>query len=272
MLRVTTIHAGTAGASARYYTRYLAQDGPEGEGRWVGRQAADLGLSGTVSTEDLEALLSGRDPTTETQLGSPLVDRFRADGRVIPAVAGFDATFSAPKSLSAWWGLTGDAGLLEAHDLAVQSVLDHLERFGATTRVRVNGSRQFPDVHGLTMAAFRQATSREDDPQLHTHVVISTKVQAPDGRWYALDARYLKRKQRSLGGLYQSVLRAELTHRYGVVWGPIVNGQPRSPACPRRCSRCSPSAPSRSTARWPTRSRTSARGRAGTQPDGSTPP
>ncbi len=124
-----------------------------------------------------------------------------------------------------WWGLTGDPGLLEAHDLAVRAVLDRLERYGATTRVRVNGARQHPDTHGLVMAAFRQATSREDDPQLHTHVVVSAKVQTRDGRWMALDARYLKRKQRALGGLYQSVLRAELTHRYGAAWGPIVKGQ-----------------------------------------------
>ncbi|PLS76666.1 MAG: hypothetical protein CYG61_01130 [Actinobacteria bacterium] len=55
MLRVTTIHANTAGPSARYYTRYLADEGPEGEGRWLGRQAAGLGLGGRVSTEDLEA-------------------------------------------------------------------------------------------------------------------------------------------------------------------------------------------------------------------------
>ena len=75
------------------------------------------------------------------------------------------------------------------------------------------------------MATFRQTTSRADDPQLHTHAVISAKVQTDDGRWLALDARYLKRHQRMLGGLYQSVLRAELTHRYGVGWGPIVNGQ-----------------------------------------------
>ena len=75
------------------------------------------------------------------------------------------------------------------------------------------------------MATFRQTTSRADDPQLHTHAVISAKVQTADGRWLALDARYLKRHQRMLGGLYQSVLRAELTHRYGVAWGPIVNGQ-----------------------------------------------
>jgi conjugative relaxase-like TrwC/TraI family protein len=225
VLRVTTIHARTAGPSARYYTRYLADDGPEGEGQWLGRQAADLGLAGVVTTDDLEALLSGHDPATGTRLGGALVDRIDAKGKLIPAVAGFDATFSAPKSLSVWWGLTGDPGMLEVHDLAVRAVLDHFERYGATTRVRVNGARQHPDVGGLTMAAFRQATSREDDPQLHTHVVVSTKVQTPDGRWMALDARYLKRHQRALGGLYQSVLRAELTHRYGVAWRPIEKGQ-----------------------------------------------
>ncbi|MGH9192390.1 MAG: MobF family relaxase [Acidimicrobiales bacterium] len=225
MLRVTTIHANTAGASARYYTRYLAEEGPDGEGYWLGRQADELGLSGTVSTDDLEALLSGHDPATGTRLGRALVERYDTKGRLIPAVAGFDGTFSAPKSLSVWWGLTGDPGLLEAHDVAVRAVLEHLERYGATTRLRVNGARQHPDTLGLTMAVFRQGTSREDDPQIHTHVVVSAKVRTPDGQWMALDARYLKRHQRALGGLYQSVLRAELSHRYGVVWGPVENSQ-----------------------------------------------
>ncbi|MEJ7721842.1 MAG: MobF family relaxase [Ilumatobacteraceae bacterium] len=78
---------------------------------------------------------------------------------------------------------------------------------------------------GLTMATFRQTTSRADDPQIHTHAVISAKVQTADGRWLALDARFLKRHQRMLGGLYQSALRSELTARYGVAWDPIVNGQ-----------------------------------------------
>lgn len=234
MLRVTTIHAQSAAASARYYTRYLTGDGPDAEGHWLGRRADAIGLGGKrVETDELEALLSGHHPVTGSQLGYPLCDRVDSKGKVIPAVAGFDATFSAPKSLSVWWGLTGDAGLLEAHDLAVRAVLDHLETYGATTRIRVVDRRQHPDVDGLIMAAFPQATSREDDPQLHTHVVISAKVLAPDGRWLALDGRYLKRKQRALDGLYQSVLRAELTSRYGVAWGPIEKGQAEIAGMPK---------------------------------------
>ena len=60
---------------------------------------------------------------------------------------------------------------------------------------------------------------------MHTHLVISAKVQTDDGRWLALDARVLKGHQRALGGLYQSVLRAELTNRYGVAFTEIVKGQ-----------------------------------------------
>ena len=209
----------------RYYAQYLTAAPGEVPGIWSGRQAAGLGLSGRVEVDALESLLSGRDPTSGTPLGRELLDRYTTDGRVVRAVSGFDATFSAPKSLSVWWALTGDHRLLEAHDVAVNAALAHLERFGSTTRIRSNGGRLHPDTNGLTIAAFRQTTSRADDPQIHTHAVISAKVQTPDGRWLALDARYLKRHQRMLGGLYQSVLRAELTHRLGVEWRPIVNGQ-----------------------------------------------
>jgi conjugative relaxase-like TrwC/TraI family protein len=224
MLRVTTLYAPSAMATAIYYTRYLATPGEE-PGVWCGEQAIGLGLSGRVGTDDLRTLLEGCDPASRTALGNPLVDRTLANGKVVRAVAGFDATFSAPKSVSVWWALTGDPGLLEAHDLAVRTALEHLERYGATTRTRVNAHRQHPDTRGLSMATFRQTTSRADDPQLHTHAVVSSKVQTDDARWWALDARFLKRNQRMLGGLYQSVLRAELTHRYGIGWEPIVNGQ-----------------------------------------------
>ena len=225
MMRVTTLYAASSAATARYYTQYLADAPGEQAGRWLGHQAPGLGLTGDVSAAALEALLSGFESTTLQPLGNVLTDRITRNGTVVRAVAGFDATLSAPKSLSVWWALTGDEGLAECHDVAVAAVADYLERFGSTTRVRSNGGRLHLDSHGLTMAAFRQTTPRLDDPQLHTHLVISAKVQTVDGRWLALDARVLKQHQRAFGGLYQSVLRAELTHRYGVAFADIVHGQ-----------------------------------------------
>jgi conjugative relaxase-like TrwC/TraI family protein len=225
VIRVTTLYASTAATTARYYTRYLTDAPGEVPGEWSGKQAGLLGLDGTVSTEALERLLSGRDPVTDVALGLPSQDRTTAGGKVIRTVAGFDATVSAPKSVSVLWALTGDVGFAEAHDAAVQAVLTHLERYGSTTRIRSNGGRLHPDSQGLVVAGFRQTTSRADDPQLHTHLVISSKVQTEDGRWLALDARLLKGYQRALGGLYQSVLRAELTSRFGIAFAEIVKGQ-----------------------------------------------
>ena len=199
-----------------------------------------------------------------------LRDRQTADGRVVRAVAGFDATFSAPKSVSVWWALTGDPRPARRPR--------RRGRRGARAPGAVRGDDPdpvttaagcIPTRLGLTMATFRQTTSRADDPQLHTHAVISAKVQTVDGRWLALDARFLKRHQRMLGGLYQSVLRAELTHRYGITWEPIVNGQAEITGVPPSCWRCSRSAPSRSTPPWPARSTSSEPGRAGIRPGGS---
>ncbi len=226
MLRVTTIYASSAAASADYYAKYLTQTPGEVPGVWAGKQADDLGLTGDVAHDDLLALLEARDPVSGTPLGRPFSDRYLKDGRVVRAVAGFDATFSAPKSVSVLWALTQDEGFLEAHDTAVSAALAHLDRFGSTTRIRKGHDQLLhADSGGLTMATFRQTTSRADDPDLHTHSVISNKVRTPDGRWLALDAAYLKKHQRMLGGVYQSVLRNELSHQFGFEWEPIVNGQ-----------------------------------------------
>lgn len=189
---------------------YLDPDEPPG--RWWGNGRTALGVDGPVAAEDLRAVLEGHHPVSGTGLG-------RRFGDV--SARGFDATFSAPKSVSVLWALTPDpwvrAEVLAAHDAAVDSALEWFECHGAVTRRGTDGVFQV-DTQGITAALFRQHTSRTMDPQLHTHAVISAKVQDRTGRWLSLDARFLKYQQRSISAVYDAGLRAELTARLGVDW------------------------------------------------------
>lgn len=133
---------------------------------------------------------------------------------------GYDATFSAPKSVSVLFALGNGQireQVVEAHDNAVAAVLGCVEDH-AHTRLRQHGHITCVDAEGIMVGVFRQHTSRRLDPQLHTHAVIANKVQGPDGRWLALDARSLIHDQRTGRALYHASLRAELTRRLGVEW------------------------------------------------------
>ncbi|MGA7096425.1 MAG: MobF family relaxase [Acidimicrobiia bacterium] len=214
---MTTLKGVEAG---RYYTERLPSyylDGGEPPGRWWGAAAGTLGLAGDVDSEAFHALMAGKDPATGTDLG-----RRHGEG----SVRGFDATFSAPKSVSLLWAF-GDERIqrevLEAHDHAVDAVLSWIESH-AHTRLRRNGHVVCVDTEGLVVGVFRQHTSRRLDPQLHTHAVIANRVNAPDGRWLALDARIIKIDQRTLSALYHANLRSELTGRLGVEWRQPENG------------------------------------------------
>jgi conjugative relaxase-like TrwC/TraI family protein len=210
-VRVTTLKGVMAG---RYYTEQLPSyylDGGEPPGRWFGDGAALLDLHGDVDDEAFLAVMAGLDPATGERLG-------RRFGET--SVRGFDATFSAPKSVSVLFAI-GDQQLrrevTEAHDRAVDAVLGWVAS-RAHTRLRRRGHVVCVDAEGIVVGVFRQHTSRRLDPQLHTHAVIANRVKAPDGRWLALDARTLKMDQRTLSGLYHAGLRAELTRRLGVRW------------------------------------------------------
>jgi hypothetical protein len=98
------------------------------------------------------------------------------------AVAGYDFTFSMPKSASILWGV-GDAAtqerIVQAHHAAVAEVLVYMEREVAATRTGTTaqgGAVAQVDVTGLIATAFDHFDSRAGDPHLHTHVVISNKV------------------------------------------------------------------------------------------------
>jgi conjugative relaxase-like TrwC/TraI family protein len=87
-----------------------------------------------------------------------------------------------------------------------------LERHGAVTRLGTDGADQV-DTKGLTVALFRQHTSRSVDPQLHTHALISSKVQDRSGRWLSLDARLVKYQQRSIAA--SAIDRGQTTESLG---------------------------------------------------------
>ena len=199
---------------------YLDPDEPPG--RWWGSGCAALGLAGEVDGGQLRALLDARHPTTGTRLGR---------GFGASSARGFDATFSAPKSVSVLWALTSDpwvrAEVLAAQDAAVDAALAWFERHGAVTRRGTDGVHQV-DSRGVAVALFRQHTSRTLDPQLHTHAIVSAKVQDGTGRWLSLDARFLKGQQRTMSWIYDAALRSELTARLGVDWEPLKAGDGQS--------------------------------------------
>jgi conjugative relaxase-like TrwC/TraI family protein len=218
-VRVTTLKGAGSG---RYYTEQLPSyylDGGEPRGVWWGSGAERLGLDGQVVDEPFLAVMAGQHPDTGTDkdLGRRFGDT---------SVRGFDATFSAPKSVSVLFGV-GDPQLrgevTGAHDHAVDAVLGWVES-QAHTRLRRRGHVVCVDADGIVVGVFREHTSRRLDPQLHTHAVIANRVMASDGRWLALDARTLKLDQRTLSSLYHATLRTELTRRLGVRWRQPVNG------------------------------------------------
>src|SRR5215208_8189665 len=190
---------------------------PEARGEWIGSAGLELRLSGAVEAEALRQVLAGLDPRDGSSLRDP-TSRVR--------VAGFDLTFSAPKSVSVLFGV-GDESMRGqargAHDRAVREALGYLERSAAAVR-RGHAGAVVEEATGLVAAGFRHRTSRAGDPQLHTHVLVANLGRGPDGRWSALDGRRLYGQARSASFVYQAVLRGELTRSRGVEWSPVRKG------------------------------------------------
>jgi conjugative relaxase-like TrwC/TraI family protein len=202
---------GSTGAS-RAVGYYADPDEPPG--RWWGSGCDAVGLDGEVVPGQLGNMFEAAHPESARRLGRGYGTR---------SVRGFDATFSAPKSVSVLWALGDDDTRIEvtaAHDAAVDATLGWLERHGNLTRRGKDGVDQV-DANGLCVAVFRQHTSRALDPQLHSHAVIWAKVQDDTGTWLALDAGFLMGQQFTMSWIYDAQLRAELTRRLGVDWDPL---------------------------------------------------
>ena len=162
-----------------------------------------------------------------------------ADTKVDERKAGMQGSVSAPKSVSLLWALgdhhTGQQ-VLAAHRTAVTETVKYLERWaGHALRGHQGDGQRAAHVgtDGLIVVAFDHHTSRADDPQLHTHLLLANLLHGEDGGWSALDTRAVIRIQRTAGYLYQAVLRGQLTTRLGVGWGPVRNGMAEIAGLPR---------------------------------------
>lgn len=237
-----------AKAAKDYYLRKLGEISPREDyylrggtatGVWRGSGATELGLEGTVTAEGLVRLFDGQHPVTGQRLGRSL----RGDG-----VAAWDVTFSADKSVSLLWALGDDetrSEVVAAFDEATSQALGYLESVASSTRgasktpllddygdpiLDDQGNPRFRvetwpiATAGYVAASFTEFTSRADDPQLHTHVVVANKVKGVDGKWRTMDGRLLFRYQLAAGYLHEAVLRHELTQRLGVRWQPVRSG------------------------------------------------
>ena len=209
---------GSAAQGASYYERdgYYAKDDPghKSASAWAGKGAEELGLEGPVDAEVFRAVLEGSVPDgSGRQLG-----RRGKDGEVLHR-PGRDLTFSAPKSVSIAALVGGDTRITGAHDRAVKATLDWVEANAAETRVQDPGTKRMVRARGqeIVAATFRHDTSRNLDPQLHTHAVVANMVRSGDGKWRTMANEGLYERQKLVGMLYRNELARSLAELgYGI--------------------------------------------------------
>jgi conjugative relaxase-like TrwC/TraI family protein len=222
VLIVAKITKGTAGGYAEYLEGkareselgdYYLKDGErvEAPGRWAGgAHLFGLDPNVPVTGEQLRTLMDVRRPDTGGELR-----RVGASGE---AVAALDATFSAPKSVSAVWAL-GSPQLREqieaAHEIAIDRALGYAVEHVAMLRHRGEaGTVVHNKPVGVVATSWRHTTARAvadqvPDPQLHSHVLLHA-AQRRDGRVVAIDSRTWLQHQREVGAAYRTELAREL--------------------------------------------------------------
>lgn len=124
---------------------------------------------------------------------------------------GYDLTFSAPKSVSVTWAIAGrelrDA-ISTAHDAAVAETLRHLEsHLDLARRGHAGESRELARI---IAGVYRHASSREQDPQLHSHALLMNLAQREDGSWGAIESREIYRHKMALGAIYRAIMAHRL--------------------------------------------------------------
>ena len=195
MLRITEIKSAEQAKS--YFEEQLSKgeyyaQGNTTQGIWHGHLAERLGLEGVVAKEDFHALCENLNPHT----GEALTPRTKANRRV-----GYDFTFSVPKSVSIYYGITQDEEVLVAYREAIEATMAEIEA-DMRGRVRKDGADYDRITGNLLWAEFVHTTSRPvngiEDPHLHTHAVcfnltydpVEERIKAGQFGELKRDARY----------------------------------------------------------------------------------
>jgi conjugative relaxase-like TrwC/TraI family protein len=186
-------------------------------GMWFGRGRHAFGLDGSVDSREYRNVFQGYSPTKTVAL---VQNAGRIEGKRARR-PGFDFTFSAPKDFSLLFSATTSETerqrLLRCHDDAVVFVLDLLEDRLAKTRIGKAG-QYLIDAKGLIGARFLHHTSRENDPQVHTHCLIANLAQGPDARWRALASTraFTPGLMKTYGTLYREILGSNLEQTFSI--------------------------------------------------------
>ena len=203
-------------------TYYMTAGTPQG--RWLGSGLNGINrtIGGAVTETDAKAIFdSATHPDTGAPLGRPhghptITHNTHGQTATRRAVAGFDLTFSVPKSVSVLWALSPRSlqdKILQTHHDAVTATFEWLEELVIHTRAGRNGAA-YVGTRGAIAAAFDHWESRAGDPQLHTHLVIANRVQRTnDGAWVTLDSRTLYKAAVAASEHYNGLLFDAL-HRH----------------------------------------------------------
>ena len=210
--------AGAGDEAGDYYAR--KGDEHRKASRWRGSGAAALGLTGHVEPGEFRRVLQGHVPGTDIRLG-----RLR-DGEHEHR-PGVDITLSAPKSVSleALLGGPGAARAMRAHDAAVRATMDYIETRLLRTRRWSREERRSVQVNApaLVAATFRHITSRNNDPQLHTHCVVANMTRHME-QWRSAEIGLLRRSEKLIGAFYRNELAYRL-RREGFALRPSMIGR-----------------------------------------------
>lgn len=179
----------------------------EAPGVWHGpaEVMSELGLKPGQHITDgqFAAITRGFHPETGEALIQGAGDKHRA---------GWDLSFSAPKSVSAAWAVSNDqdrTAIAAAHHKAVAAALEHLQEMAAFARRGKAGAEQ-ENVGGLITGQYQHSTTRELDPDLHTHALVMNLMQRADGTWGGIESKHLYQWKMAAGAIYRAQLAEEM--------------------------------------------------------------